>query len=113
MPHYLHQVGYSREGWQALVKHPQDRVEVIKPAIEKLGCKIKSAWFAFGEYDVVVITEMPDNVNAAAIAMAFAAGGACKAVQTTVLLSVGEAVEAMKKASQAGYQPATATSRAA
>src|SRR5712692_2126385 len=61
MPHYLHQVGYSREGWQALVKHPQDRVEVIKPAIEKLGGKIKSAWFAFGEYDVVVITEMPDK----------------------------------------------------
>jgi uncharacterized protein with GYD domain len=113
MPHYLHQVAYSREGWQALVKHPQNRVEAIKPAIEKLGGKIKSAWFAFGEYDVVVFSEMPDNVNAAAIAMAFAAGGACKAVQTTVLLSVEEAVEAMKKASQSGYQPATATTRAA
>jgi len=67
----------------------------------------------FEAFKKINITEMPDNVNAAAIAMAFAAGGACKAVQTTVLLSVGEAVEAMKKASQAGYQPATATSRAA
>jgi hypothetical protein len=56
---------------------------------------------------------MPDNVNAAAIAMSFAAGGACKAVQTTVLLSVEEAVEAMKKASQSGYRPATAAARAA
>ena len=65
MPHYLHQVAYSREGWEALVKHPQDRIEAVRPAIEKLGGKIKSAWFAFGEYDVVVITEMPDNVSAA------------------------------------------------
>jgi len=113
MPHYLHQVAYSREGWEALVKHPQDRIEAVKPAIEKLGGKIKSAWFAFGEYDVVVITEMPDNVSAAAIAIAFAGGGACKAVQTTPLLSVQEAVQAMKKAGESGYRPASVSARAA
>ena len=59
--------------------------------IEKLGGKIKTAYSAFGDYDVVLITEMPDNVNAAGIAMAFAGGGACKAVQTTPLPSVEEA----------------------
>jgi len=46
MPHYLHQVAYSREGWQALLAQPQDRIEAVRPAIEKLGGKIKSAWFA-------------------------------------------------------------------
>ena len=113
MPHYLHQVAYSREGWEALVKQPQDRVEAVRPAIERLGGKIKSAWFAFGDYDVVVISEMPDNVSAAAISMAFAGGGACKAVHTTPLLSTAEAVEAMKKASQSGYKPAANAARAA
>ena len=113
MPHYLHQVAYSREGWEALVRQPQDRIEAVRPAIERLGGKIHSAWFAFGDYDVVVITEMPDNVSAAAIAMAFGGGGACKAVHTTPLLSTAEAVEAMKKASQSGYRPATAAVRAA
>lgn len=108
MPHFLHQVAYSREGWQALVNNPEDRVEAVRPAIEKLGGKIKSAWFSFGDYDVVVISEMPTLVNAAAIAMAFAAGGACKSVQTTPLLSVEEAVDAMKKAKESGYKPATA-----
>lgn len=108
MPHFLHQVAYSREGWQALVNNPEDRVEAVRPAIEKLGGKIKSAWFSFGDYDVVVISEMPNAVNAAAIAMAFAAGGACKSVQTTPLLSVEEAVDAMKKAKESGYKPATA-----
>ncbi len=52
---------------------------------------------------------MPSNVEAAAIAMAFAAGGACKAVKTTPLLSVEEAVEAMKEAQTTGHRPATAT----
>src|SRR2546422_11142759 len=113
MPHYLHQVAYSREGWEALVKHPQDRIEAVRPAIEKLGGKIKTAWFAFGDYDIVVITEMPDNVSAAAIAIAFAGGGACKAVQTTPLMSPEEAVQAMKKAAECGYRPAAGTKRAA
>ena len=106
MPHYLHQVAYSREGWEALVKQPQDRIEAVRPAIERMGGKIKSAWFAFGDYDVVLVSEMPDNASAAAIAMAFAGGGACKAVHTTPLLSAEEAVEAMKRASQTGYRPA-------
>jgi uncharacterized protein with GYD domain len=109
MPHFLHQVAYSREGWQAIISNPQDRVEAVRPAIEKLGGKIETAWFAFGDYDVVVISEMPNNVSAAAIAMAFAAGGACKAVQTTPLLSTAEAVEAMKKAKESGYRPATSS----
>ena len=109
MPHYLGQIAYSPEGWHAVVKKPENRIEAVRPAIEKLGGKIDSAWFAFGEYDVVVIFQMPGNVEAAAIAMAFAAGGACKSVKTTPVLSVEEAVEAMKKAAGSGYRAATAT----
>src|SRR5436309_2306569 len=108
MASYLAQVAYSPEGWQALVKSPQNRIEAVRPAIEKLGGKVETAYFAFGEYDLVLILQMPDNVNAAALAMAFAAGGACKAVRTTPLLTAAEAVEAMKKASTAGYRAATA-----
>jgi uncharacterized protein with GYD domain len=109
MPHYLQQVAYSTDGWEALVERPQNRIESVRPAIEKLGGKIESAWFAFGDYDVVLITQMPTNVDAGAIAMAFAAGGACKAVKTTPLLTTEEAVEAMKKAAGTGYRAATAT----
>ncbi len=108
MPRYLQQVSYTPEGWAALIKKPQNRIEVVRPVIEKLGGKIETAWFTFGEYDIVVILDLPDNVSAAAIAMAFAAGGACKAVKTTPLLSTSEAVEAMKKAAASGYRAATA-----
>ncbi len=82
MPHYLIQVAYSIEGWKALVKKPQNRIEAVRPAIERLGGKIESAWYAFGDYDVVLIVQMPSNVDAGAIARAFAAGGGCKAVKT-------------------------------
>ncbi|HYM12622.1 MAG TPA: GYD domain-containing protein [Bryobacterales bacterium] len=108
MPHYLAQVAYTPQGWEALVKKPQNRIEAVRPAIEKLGGKIESAWLAFGDYDIVVIFEMPSNVEAAAIAIAFAAGGACKAVKTTPLLSIEEGVAAMKKAGGSGYRAATA-----
>ena len=107
MPVYLQQVAYSTEGWEALVGKPQNRIEAVRPAIEKLGGKIQSAWFAFGDYDVVLIIEMPSNVDAGAIGMAFAAGGACKSVKTTPLLTVEEGVQAMQKAASTGYKAAT------
>ena len=107
MPHYLIQVAYSIEGWKALVKKPQNRVEAVRPSIEKLGGKIETAWYTFGDYDVVLIVQMPSNVDASAISMAFAAGGACKAVKTTPLLTIDEAVEAMHKAAGSEYHPAT------
>jgi uncharacterized protein with GYD domain len=108
MPHYLQQVAYTIEGWKALVKKPQNRIEAVRPVIEKLGGKIEGGWLTFGDYDVLLIIEMPSNVDITAIAMAFAAGGACKAVKTTPLLTLDEAVEAMKKAGKSGYRPPTA-----
>ena len=113
MPLYLTQVAYTQESWQALIKNPQDRIDAIRPAIKKLGGKVINGYFAFGDYDIVAITEMPDTVSAAAIAIAFAAGGACKAVKTTPLLSTAEGIDALKKAANSGYRPIAATSAAA
>src|SRR5438128_3297245 len=66
MPHYLSQVAYSRQGWQALLASPQDRIEALRPAGEKSGRKVKSAWFALAEYYVTLILDMPDSVIPAA-----------------------------------------------
>jgi uncharacterized protein with GYD domain len=108
MPSYLLQVSYSAEGLAAMIKRPQNRAEAVRKPIERLGGKMGSFWLAFGDYDVVAIIEMPDNVSAAAFALAIAAGGACKSVKTTPLLSVEEGMAAMKKAGGSGYKPATA-----
>jgi uncharacterized protein with GYD domain len=105
MAHFLLQGAYTAEAWKQLVKSPQNRAEAIRPVVEKLGGSIESVWFAFGDYDVVLIMQMPDNVSAAAFSLAVAAGGAFKAHKTTPLMTIEEGVEAMKKAGGTGYQP--------
>jgi uncharacterized protein with GYD domain len=105
MPSYLVQVSYTAEALAALVKNPQDRTEVVRKVIEKLGGKLNGGWLTFGDYDVAVVIEMPDNVSAAALALSFAAGGSCKDVKTTPLLTPDETLAAMKKAGTTGYKP--------
>jgi uncharacterized protein with GYD domain len=112
MPLYLTQVAYTPEAWRTLVKNPQNRLEAVRPAIEKVGGKLVNGYFAFGDYDVVAIVEMPDHVAAAALAIAFAAGGACKEVKTTPLMTAAEGLEALKQAATTGYQPVTAAAGA-
>jgi len=102
------QGSYGIEGLSAIVREPQNRIQAIKPSIENLGGKLINAYFCFGDYDFVIIVEMPDNISAVGISMAFGAGGAVKSIKTTPLLSATETMEAMKKASVAKYRPATA-----
>jgi uncharacterized protein with GYD domain len=113
MPLYLTQVAYTPEAWKSLVKNPHDRMEAVRPAVEQLGGKVVSGYFAFGDYDAVAIVEMPNHVAAAALAMAFAAGGACKDIKTTPLMTTAEAIEALKQAGRTNYRPATAAAGAA
>jgi uncharacterized protein with GYD domain len=104
MPQFLTQVTYTDQAWQSLVSNPQNRQEAVRPVVEKLGGRIINAWFAFGDCDYVLIMEMPDNVSAAALAMAAAAGGACKSIKTTPLLETAEGLEALRKAATSGYR---------
>ena len=105
MAQYLVQVAYTPQAWAALVKNPQDRMQSVGPVVERLGGKVQGAWLTFGEYDTVVIAQLPDNVSAAAFSMAVSAGGACKSCTTTPLMTAEEGVEAMRKAAGAGYRP--------
>ena len=113
MPHYCHQVSYTKEAWASLMADPQDRLDIVRIPIEKLGGKLHSAFFAFGPFDVIAITEMPDNISAAAIAIAFAAGGAVASIQTTPLMTAAQAIEAMRKAGTCGYKSVIARNKSA
>jgi uncharacterized protein with GYD domain len=105
MAAYMVQVAYTAEAWGNLVRSPQNRLEAVRPVAEKLGGRVENAWIAFGEYDAVLIIQMPDNVSAAAFTMAISAGRAVRACQTTPLLTIEAGMEAMRKAQGAGYQP--------
>jgi uncharacterized protein with GYD domain len=102
---YMIQASYTSQGISDLVKNPQDRAAAVRPLIEGLGGKLESFDYAFGDYDAVVIVELPDNVSMVAASMAVGASGAIRSLKTTVLIPVDEAVEAMRKAGAVGYRP--------
>ena len=104
MSSYLIEVAYTPEAWAAMVKQPQNRLEAVRPVVEKLGGKFEHAWLAFGEYDIVGVVELPENTDAAAFAMAVYAGGAVKAFKTTPLLSVAKESRPCARRKGPGYR---------
>ncbi len=105
MPLYMIQSAFTADAWAVMAKTPQNRGESVRPAIEQLGGKLISYYFSFGDYDSLVIAELPDNATACAASIAAAAGGAIKAIKTTPLMTGEEGMAAMRTAGQAGYRP--------
>ena len=106
---YMYQAAYTPESWAAQIKNPQNRVEAVgRQACEAVGGKLIGGWLCFGEYDLVIISDVPNIESMAAIALAVGAGGALKTSRTTPLLTGAQAVEALKKAADVakGYKPA-------
>jgi uncharacterized protein with GYD domain len=105
MPLYMIQASYTSENWAAQIQNPQNRTEQLRTLVEAYGGKLLGFYYAFGESDVVVLTEFPDNVSVSAIILAAIGSGAFKTSKTTVLMSVEEGLEAMRRASGTGYRP--------
>ena len=114
MTSYLLRAAYTPEAWADLIAQPQDRIDAVRPVVEKLGGKVVHGWFAFGDYDVVAIIDMdmPTNVEAAAFSIAAASAGAIRSIKTTPLLTAAEGIEAMKKAGMSGYKAPSRAARA-
>jgi uncharacterized protein with GYD domain len=105
MPLYLGRFSYSTDAMKAMVSNPQDRSAAAREVAESVGGKLLGFWFAFGEHDGAFLMEAPDNASAAALAMAVGGSGALSTIETTVLLDMEEAQEAMRKAAAATYRP--------
>ena len=109
MPLFMYQAAYTSESWAAQIKNPQNRVETVgRQVCEAAGGKFVGAWLCYGEYDLVLIADVPNIESMAAIAVAVAAGGAIKASKTTPLMTGAQGVEALKKADVIAktYKPA-------
>jgi uncharacterized protein with GYD domain len=104
MPLYLTRFSYTPATWAKLIKNPEDRRAAAQQYIEAVGGKMHGFWYAFGDHDGYNLWEAPDNVSMAATALAINAGGALGSFQTTVLLTVEEAMAAMQKASTIKYR---------
>ena len=97
MPKYLIEAHYTAEGAKGVAKDGGTgrRAAVVKTA-EAAGGKLESLYFAFGGADVFMIADLPDNVSAAAAALAGVESGGVT-TKTVVLLTPEEMDKAAKK----------------
>ena len=109
MPLYMYQGAYTSDSWATQVASQPNPEERIRPLVEACGGRLESIYYSLGEYDVVLIMDMPDDEAAAALSLAANAGGSLRAGQTTKLLSVEQGLSAMRKANEASssYTPPT------
>ena len=107
MGSFLIEVSYTPEAWAAQLKHPQNRIEAVRPMIERNGAKITGAWYAFGDADLILVVEGGDNVTTAASVLVAAAGGAISSIKTTVLMTLEEGLAAIQQAGEVAgvYKP--------
>jgi uncharacterized protein with GYD domain len=103
MAKYLVEASYLSEGHRGVLKEGgSGRRRAIDELFKSLGGTVEAFYFAFGDKDVFIIGELPDNASAAALAIKVNAAGTatCK---ITVLLTPQEVDEAAKKTSV--YRP--------
>jgi uncharacterized protein with GYD domain len=97
MPKYMVEASYTAEALRGLQKDKASgRRRAVSDAVEALGGKLDALYYAFGDYDAVVICELPDNASAAALCTAVSASGLVR-TRTTPLLTVEEADQAFAK----------------
>jgi uncharacterized protein with GYD domain len=98
MARYLFQGTYSREGAQGLLRDGgTKRRAAVESLIVSLGGRLEAFYYGFGETDLYMIVELPDNVAAASASLIVVASGA-GSWRTTVLLSAEE----MDRVAQSG-----------
>jgi uncharacterized protein with GYD domain len=98
MPKYLVEARYTVEGAKGLVREGgSGRRAAVAKTIESVGGKVEALYFAFGDVDVYVIVDVPDNVSAAAVSLAANQSGAVVS-KTIVLLTPEEMDKSVQKA---------------
>lgn len=101
---YLSKFSYTPETWARLIANPEDRRTAARSYIESVGGTLHGFWYAFGSHDGFTLWEAPDNVSMAAVVLAISGGGALSSLETTVLLTVDDTMDAMRAAQQLRYR---------
>lgn len=74
---YMVQFTYTTEASAAMAKNSQDRSIPVREVVERLGGRFIGMYYCFGEFDGVVLAELPDDSTALALAMAAISPGHC------------------------------------
>jgi len=106
MAKYLFQVSYTSGGAAGLLKEGGSaRRSLIEQMAKNLGGNLEAFYYAFGDVDVFVIADLPNDATAAALSLTVSSRGTVT-IKTTQLLSPETIDEATKI--DVGYRPAGA-----
>lgn len=103
MAKYLIEASYTPEGLKGLLKEGgSGRRAAVEQLVRSAGGSVEAFYFVFGEDDVIVVVDLPDNASMAALSLTVsAAGGATSTVR--VLLTPEEIDSAVRK--EMNYRP--------
>ena len=107
MAKYVTFFSYTGEAWKRMVEMPENRAVAARTLIEKIGGSMETFYWMFGEWDGLVIYEVPDAAAAAAFAGVVTSSGLVKQVKTHQLVSMDDAHAALDraKALESAYVP--------
>jgi uncharacterized protein with GYD domain len=89
---------YAQAGIKGLIQDGgSKRKAAVKQMVEAAGGKLHAFYFAYGDSDVVIVAEYPDNATAASVAMAVGGAGVVSSFRSTVLITPDEIDAAAKK----------------
>ena len=98
VPKFLVFSNYTASGSKGLLKEGgTNRQTEVEDVCTQLGGKVEGMYYAFGDYDLYIILDFPDNVSMAAVELAVRSSGAI-VNKTVVLLSPEDLDEAARKA---------------
>ena len=105
MPEFLFEASHSTKGLRGLLKEGSARRrEAIKMLVNGMGESMEAFYYAFGDGDLYVIVDLPDEAAATAASLVVGASGP-GSVKTTVLImpeTVDKAVRRTVDYRQAG-----------
>jgi uncharacterized protein with GYD domain len=104
MPKYMIHSRYTAEGAKGLLKEGgTGRRKVAEDVVKQLGGKVEAFYYAFGDDDVFILIDVPDNASAAAASLVASSTGAIHA-KITVLMTPEE-LDAVAAKTVTAYRP--------
>ena len=97
MARYLFRAKYTKTGVAGLLREGgTSRRSALRETIEAMGGTLRDLFYAFGNWDLFLITELPDDEAATAVSLNISAAGALE-VTVTVILTPETVDGAVKK----------------
>ena len=103
MGKYMFHTTYTAKGLVGLLKEGGSRRrQALTQTIEAMGGSVEGLYYAFGDTDLYIIADLPDDATATAVSLNIANAGALN-IRATVLITPETVDEAVKK--KVPYRP--------